>query len=262
MLRHRIAMVGVFFAVLGGTVYMYGIVPKGFIPDEDKDFLFVNMRAAQGTSFYDMSTGMLRAAEIIRQNPNVDSFVVNTGGGNNGANQGRIQIQLLPRADRQESAQLIAQKLRPQLLRFPNYRAFVNIPPSLQIGGRVGNSSYSVTVQSANTDELYLWAQRLSNAMSDQVPEIQDVSNDLEIQESRRSTSSSIETRRPPSASTRPKSKMRSRPASARSGRPLFTARRRSTKCWWSSTPKYQRCIRFARQRLTFKAPRGAHRCR
>jgi hydrophobic/amphiphilic exporter-1 (mainly G- bacteria), HAE1 family len=181
VLRHRFAMVVVFFGVLAGTVYMYGLVPKGFIPDEDRDFLFINMRAAQGTSFYDMSAGMMKAAEIVRQNPNIESFVVNTGGGNNGANQGRIQVQLLPRADRKESAQLIAQKLRPQLLRFPNYRAFVNIPSSLQIGGRVGNSNYSVTVQSANTDELYLWAQRLSNAMDAQVPEIQDVSNDLEI---------------------------------------------------------------------------------
>ena len=181
VLRHRFVMVIVFVGVLAGTVFMYGLVPKGFIPDEDKDFLFINMRAAQGTSFYDMSAGVLKAAEIVRQNPNVDSFVVNTGGGNNQANQGRIQVQLLPRADRKQSAQQIAQTLRPQLLRFPNYRAFVNIPPSLQIGGRTGNSNYSVTVQSANTDELYLWAQRLSNAMADGVPEIQDVSNDLEI---------------------------------------------------------------------------------
>jgi HAE1 family hydrophobic/amphiphilic exporter-1 len=181
VLRHRFAMVIAFFAVLCGTVYMYGVVPKGFIPDEDRDFLFINMRAAQGTSFYDMSAGMLRAAEIVRQNPNIESFVVNTGGGNNQANQGRIQVQLLPRADRKQSAQQIAAQLRPQLLRFPNYRAFVNIPSSLQIGGRQGNSNYNVTVQSANTDELYLWAQRLSNAMDAQVPEIQDVSNDLEI---------------------------------------------------------------------------------
>jgi HAE1 family hydrophobic/amphiphilic exporter-1 len=181
VLRHRIAMIFVFVAVLAGTVYMYGMVPKGFIPDQDNDFLFVNMRAAQGTSFYDMSTGALRAAEIVKQNPYIESFVVNTGGGGNGANQARIQIQLTPRATRPQSAQQIAAQLRPLLLRFPNYRAFVNIPPSLQIGGRVGNSTYNVTVQSADTDQLYDWAQRLSNAMETQVHEIQDVSNDLEI---------------------------------------------------------------------------------
>jgi len=182
VLRRRAIMVGVFGAVLAGTIYMYGIVPKGFIPDEDKDFLFINMRAAQGTSFDDMSAGAQRAADVIRTNPNIDSFVVNTGGGFRGANQARIMVQLLPRAERKQSAQQIAQQLRPQLLRFPNYRAFVNIPPSLQIGGRMGNSNYNVTVQSADTEQLYLWAQRLSTAMDEQVPEIQDVSNDLELQ--------------------------------------------------------------------------------
>ena len=181
VLRHRIVMVFVFAGVLAGTVKMYGVVPKGFIPDGDNDFLFINMRAAQGTSFYDMSAGALRAAEIVRKNPYIESFVVNTGGGGNGANQARIQVQLMPRATRPVSAMQIAAQLRPQLLRFPNYRTFVNIPPALQIGGRNGNSAYNVTVQSADTDELYLWAQRLSTAMDAQVPEIQDVSNDLEI---------------------------------------------------------------------------------
>jgi hydrophobic/amphiphilic exporter-1 (mainly G- bacteria), HAE1 family len=184
VLRHRIAMVFVFVGVLAGTVRMYGIVPKGFIPDQDNDMLFVNMSAAQGTSFYDMSAGGLRAAEIIRKNPYVDSFVMNLGGNNyNGGGSSNFQmpIQLVPRAQRPLSAQQIAQQLRPQLLRFPNFRAFVRIPPALQIGFGQGNSSYNVTVQSADTDLLYTWAERLSAAMETQIPEIQDVSNNLEI---------------------------------------------------------------------------------
>jgi HAE1 family hydrophobic/amphiphilic exporter-1 len=184
VLRHRIAMVFVFVGVLAGTVRMYGIVPKGFIPDQDNDMLFVNMSAAQGTSFYDMAAGGLRAAEIIRKNPYVDSFVMNLGGNNyNGGGSSNFQmpIQLVPRAQRPVSAQQIAQQLRPQLLRFPNFRAFVRIPPALQIGFGQGNSSYNVTVQSANTDQLYTWAERLSAAMETRIPEIQDVSNNLEI---------------------------------------------------------------------------------
>ncbi len=187
VLRHRIAMVVVFAAVLLGTVSMYGIVPKGFIPDQDQDFLFINLQAAQGTSFPDMSIGALRAAEIIRQNPYIDSFNVNLGGGGGGgfggggSSNAQIQVQLLPRAERPVSAQQIAQQLRPLLLRFPNYRGFVRIPPALQIGFGQGNSSYNVTVRSADTDQLYTWSQRLSTAMETEIPEIQDVSNNLEI---------------------------------------------------------------------------------
>jgi HAE1 family hydrophobic/amphiphilic exporter-1 len=101
-------MIVVFVAVLVGTVRMYGIVPKGFIPDQDNDQLYVNLQAAQGTSFYDMSAGALRAAEIIRQNPNVDSFVMNLGGNNyngGGGSSMQMPVQLLPRAQRKLSAQ-------------------------------------------------------------------------------------------------------------------------------------------------------------
>ena len=49
--RHSAAMVLVFFAVVGATVYLYGIVPKGFIPDTDNDQLYVNTEVAQGTGF-------------------------------------------------------------------------------------------------------------------------------------------------------------------------------------------------------------------
>ncbi len=189
VLRHRFAMVIVFAAVLAGTVHMYSIVPKGFIPDQDQDFLFVNLQAAQGTSFPDMSLGALRAAEIIKQNPYIDSFNVNLGGGGNfgggGSSNAQIQVQLLPRAQRPVSAQQIAQQLRPLLLRFPNYRGFVRIPPALQIGFGQGNSSYNVTVRSADTDQLYTWSQRLSTAMETEIPEIQDVSNNLEIRSPR-----------------------------------------------------------------------------
>src|SRR5580765_4791451 len=184
VLRHRFAMIVVFVVVLVGTVRMYGVVPKGFIPDQDNDMLFVNLQAAQGTSFYDMSAGALRAADIIRRNPNVDSFVMNLNGGNGGgggSSSMQMPVQLLPRTERAFSAQQIAQQLRPQLLRFPNFRGFVRIPPALQIGFGQGNSSYNVTVQSADTDQLYIWAQRLSAAMETEVPEIQDVSNNLEI---------------------------------------------------------------------------------
>jgi HAE1 family hydrophobic/amphiphilic exporter-1 len=178
VLRHRIVMVVIFFAVAAGTVYMYGEVPKGFIPDSDNDFMFINMRGAQGSSFSDMVDGAIKAAEIVKRNPNIDTFAVNVGGNNNG--NATLQVQLKPRAEREQSAMQIAQQLRPQLLRFPNYRAFVNVPSSLQIGFRTGNSNYNVTVQSADTDQLYPQAQRLSDAM-ETIPEIQDVSNDLEI---------------------------------------------------------------------------------
>jgi HAE1 family hydrophobic/amphiphilic exporter-1 len=182
VLRHRMAMMAVFAVVLVATVQMYGLVPKGFIPDQDNDQMNINIRAAQGTSFYEMATAGQRVAEVVRKNPYIDSFMVRVGGngGYGSSNQAQLQVNLVPRSTRPQSAQQIAQALRRQLLSFPNYNVYVNLPSSLQIGARVSSSSYNVTVQSANTDELYVQAGRLSSEMR-LVPEIQDVSNDLEI---------------------------------------------------------------------------------
>src|SRR5580765_339510 len=55
VLRHRVVMLGVFIAVAYATVHMFNIIPTGFIPDQDNDSMFVNLQAAQGTSYYDMA---------------------------------------------------------------------------------------------------------------------------------------------------------------------------------------------------------------
>src|SRR5262245_40060810 len=188
VLRHRFAMLALSFAVLDATIHMYGVVPKGFIPDQDNDSMNINVRAAQGTSFYEMSDAIQRVAEVVRQNPYIDSFMARTGGGGGfyggGSNSGQLQVNLVPRATRPLSAQQISQQLRRQLLRFPNFNVFVNLPSSLNIGARVGSSTYNVTVQSLNTDELFTQAARLNAAM-ETIPEIQDVSNDLEMKSPR-----------------------------------------------------------------------------
>jgi HAE1 family hydrophobic/amphiphilic exporter-1 len=182
VLRHRIVMLAVFVVVLGATVHMYGVVPKGFIPDQDNDQMNINIRAAQGTSYYDMAAGGQRVAEIVRKNPYIDSFMLRTGsqGGYGSANQVQLQVNLVPRATRPMSAQQISRQLRSQLLNIPNFNVFVNLPSSLNIGARMNNSAYNVTVRSADTDTLYREAGRLSAAMQ-RISEIQDVSDDLEI---------------------------------------------------------------------------------
>src|SRR5262249_41948937 len=127
-----------------------------------------------------------RVANIINRNPNVDTFFMRTGGGGGfgSMNTAQFSIQLLPRKQRQETAAQIAQEIRRPLMNFPGFRAFVQLPASLQIGGRGGNQSYNLTVQSADTQQLYLWADRVEAAL-EAIPEIQDASNDMEMKSPR-----------------------------------------------------------------------------
>jgi HAE1 family hydrophobic/amphiphilic exporter-1 len=184
VLRHRLAMLVVFTAVLIATVEMYRLIPTGFIPDQDNDSLFVNMRAAQGTSYYDMAKWGQQVGDVVIKDPDVDSFIVQVGGGGPGgggsANNSRLPVQLKPRKQRSRTAQQIAQQIRSQIMRFPGFRAFTGLPPSLQIGGRMGNQNYSLMMQALDTSELYQWAPALEQAVTAEVREVQDVSTDLE----------------------------------------------------------------------------------
>ena len=180
-------MLGVFVAVACATVHMFNIIPTGFIPDQDNDSMFVNLQAGQGTSYYDMAKWTQQVGDVVIRNKYVDSFLASVGGGpgGGGSNNGRIMVQLLPRAQRDLTAQQIAQQLRPQLLRFPGFRGFVGLPPSLQIGGRMGNQNFSIMMQSMNTDELYEWAPKLQAAIEEQVSDVQDLSTDMEMKSPR-----------------------------------------------------------------------------
>ena len=181
-LRHRPVMLGVFVFVLVSTVTMFRVIPKGFIPDQDNDSLNVNIRAAQGTSFYQMSDYALRVADLIRRDPNIDTFQVSLQGA--AANSARFSVQLKPRAQRDLSAAQIIQQLRPRLSRFPGFQVFMTLPPALQVGGRMSNSTYTLTVQSLDTTQLYAWAQRLQNEIAT-LPEVLDVNSDMEMRSPR-----------------------------------------------------------------------------
>jgi HAE1 family hydrophobic/amphiphilic exporter-1 len=182
VLKHRYIMGTVFVVVIVGTVYLYRVVPKGFIPDQDNDQINLNIVAAQGTSFYKMMDYQRQIAEVIRRDSNVLAFMTNVGGGFGGSagNRGNMNISLKPRRYRRLTAQQIVNQLRPKISQFPGYRAFLTLPPSIRIGGRQASSSYQVTVQSQNTSDLYTWANRLLDEIS-RLPEVQDVNTDLEV---------------------------------------------------------------------------------
>jgi HAE1 family hydrophobic/amphiphilic exporter-1 len=184
VLHYRIVMVGVFMAVLGATVWMFGIVPKGFIPDTDNDSLNVNIQTAQGASYYEQVGYTQKVIDLVRSNPYVVASMANVGGFGGGGRGGGFNVQLTPRATRPVSAQQIAQQLRGPLARYPGFRASVNVPAALQIGGFRGNSSFNVNVQSLNYDELYKWAPVLEKAIA-ALPDVLDVSDNMELRSPR-----------------------------------------------------------------------------
>jgi HAE1 family hydrophobic/amphiphilic exporter-1 len=186
-LRHRAIVLVLFFGVLGGTAVMFRVVPKGFIPEQDDDSINIGLRAAQGTAFEEMAANVRLVGNMVRTNPNLQravAFLGNGPGGPGAMNTARVVMRMKPRAERPNSAQEIVRETRPLLARFPGFRTFVTLPPAFQIGGRQGDSTYSVTLRSPDTAQLYDWAGRFQQAISE-LPDVQDVSSDLEIKSPR-----------------------------------------------------------------------------
>ncbi len=184
VLRHRPLMLAGFAGVFVATALMFQTVPKGFIPDADQDWLMVNLRAAQGTAYEEMVQGALKVSDILHANKYITAVMLSAGGGGGAMNTAREIIQLTPRAERTLSAMQIAQQIRGQVSRFPGFQAFVIVPPTIQIGGRSGNGSYTYTVQSMEGSQLYTWAERLETEMA-KLPQIQDVTDDMQMKSPR-----------------------------------------------------------------------------
>ena len=182
VLKHRFATLVVSNLVFAVTIYLFMTVPKGFLPTEDTGQLFGFTEAVQGISFESMKEHQQKVGAILRQDPNVDSFMSGVGpaGSMVGYNIGRVFLRLKPRSERRLSADEILQELRPKLATVPGMRVFLQNFLPIRIGGTLSKSQYQFTLQSPNTKELYEHAPLLEAKLRE-LPNLQDVTSDLQI---------------------------------------------------------------------------------
>ena len=182
VLRHKFATLLVSFAVIGLTFYLYTLSRTGFIPDEDQGLVFGFTEAQQGISFQDMMRVQQQAADIIRKDPyvlNTMSSVGSLGGLAGSINQGRVFFRLVDRKQRPSAIDVI-QELRPKLAKVAGINVYLQVPPTIRIGGSLTKSQYQYTLQTPDTAELYDAAPRLEAELH-KLPELLDVTSDLQI---------------------------------------------------------------------------------
>jgi HAE1 family hydrophobic/amphiphilic exporter-1 len=182
VLRHKLATLLVSLGVLAGTFVLFSIMPKGFLPSEDRGQIFGLTEAVEGISFQSMSQHQQALAELIRQDPRVDSLMSSAGGrgGMGAGNTGFLFIRLTPRAKRDIDADGMVQVLRAKAAQIPGIRVFLQNPSLIQVGGRLTKSQYQYTLQGPDIAELYAAALSLEKKLQS-LPGLQDVTSDLQI---------------------------------------------------------------------------------
>ncbi|MDD2856689.1 MAG: efflux RND transporter permease subunit, partial [Desulfuromonadaceae bacterium] len=154
VLKYRRSTMVVILLITLLTVWLFRVIPMGFLPTEDTGRINADIETAQGTSFASMQNHQEAVAAIIAADPNIDGMM-SAIGGTGGTNTGRFFMRLKPRNERKLSADEIIQKLRPKLAKVPGVKVFLKNVPSIQIGGTSSKSQYQFTLQGQDTAELY-----------------------------------------------------------------------------------------------------------
>jgi HAE1 family hydrophobic/amphiphilic exporter-1 len=108
-LRHSFVTLMVMIGTVVMTGYLYVIIPKGFFPQQDTGLIIGQSEAAQDISYQAMTQRQQAMLDAIVKDPAVDSVGAATGagGGLYTLNDGRVFIQLKPKAQRGPIDQVI-----------------------------------------------------------------------------------------------------------------------------------------------------------
>ena len=164
-------------SMLVGTVYLFVVMPKGFIPSQDSGFIFGVAMGPQDASFEYMERHTRAIRDIVRTHPAVEDAMAFVPSGN----MSYVFAKLKPRDERTVTADQFIEQLRPRLfLSVPGVLAFLQNPPPITVSGQNSTSVYQLTLQSASLDEIYTWAPKLKARMQ-QLPGFVDVNSDQQI---------------------------------------------------------------------------------
>jgi multidrug efflux pump len=173
----------VFFGTVALTVSLYIAIPKGFFPIQDTGIIQGISEAPQSASFAAMGKYQQQLAEIILQDPAVESLssFIGVDGINTTPNAGRFLINLKPHAQRQISATDVIARLKPKLAELSGVKLYLQPVQDLTMENRVSRTQYQYTLETADVNELNRWTHRLVDQLAKE-PEFDEVTSDVQDQ--------------------------------------------------------------------------------
>jgi hydrophobic/amphiphilic exporter-1 (mainly G- bacteria), HAE1 family len=183
VLRMKSLTILVGLGTVVATYFLFGILPKGFIPNQDTDQLSVTSELPQDASFDAMVKSQTAAMDVFSADPNVAVYFsgLNAQGGNGTGNSGRFQLRLKRREEgRKLTPEQVIEELRPKLSAIPGMRMYMQNPPMIRIGGQNTRAVYQYTLQSQDLQALYRSSADLEKKLRE-IPQLSDVSSDLLI---------------------------------------------------------------------------------
>ncbi len=162
-----------FLAIAAGGFWMGPHLGFEFLPSVDDGRITVRINMPTGTSVQQSDQLVRRVEAALEDEPWIESLFALSGGRSRGlftqeqANQGEIEIQLVPRSDR-PNTRAVVNRLRQQLGEIQAPGATIQVRPARMRGvraGAAGPSDLAVRVQGPDVATLYEQAQKTAELM-------------------------------------------------------------------------------------------------
>jgi HAE1 family hydrophobic/amphiphilic exporter-1 len=156
LMRARWIVAALFVGMLAVTYYVYAMVPRAFVPEEDAGYFISIVQAPPGASLQYTTRVVEEAEKVIRAAPEVESVFSILGFSFTGSapNQGLIFTLLKPfdeRENREERVQALLPRLRGPLFGIQGGLVVPFAPPGINIGN-VGGFTFEVLDQGGATN--------------------------------------------------------------------------------------------------------------
>ena len=167
VLRHERLTLLVTFATLAATVWLYIIIPKGFLPQQDTGLITAVMEGGQEVSFAEMKRLQAVVESAIRKDPEVTGVVSVIGVSplNATPNAGRLAITLRSRDVRKTPVTTVIERLQHEVEKIPGVVVYFQPVQDIQISTRTSRSQYQYTLTGTDQNEVGEWAVRLTEQL-------------------------------------------------------------------------------------------------
>jgi hydrophobe/amphiphile efflux-1 (HAE1) family protein len=179
VMKHQFFTLMVAIGTLVATIWLYILIPKGLLPQQDTGTILGVTDASQSISFSAMLRRQREVVEVVSRDPDVANVasIIGAGTVNATVNTGRLYITLKPRDQRKASASEIVDRLRAATADVPGISLFMQAVQDVQIDSRTSRTQYQYTLQDADGAELSEWAPKLLEKLRS-LPELADVASD------------------------------------------------------------------------------------
>lgn len=173
VLPHRGAVVLGFVVLLGGAAALAPWVGSEFLPQMDDGRIMVKIKLPTGAAVAETDKILAQVEDKLKDDPLIESYVTMAGGKVWGlatyeiANEGEVNIQLVPRHDRKVSTKQYMESLKSHLAKvaIPGGKPMVM---QMKVKGlrKLGDADIEVKIKGQELDKLFELARRTSESMN------------------------------------------------------------------------------------------------